>query len=303
VVGFSSNPKGITVDCHQIEGSRQTVPAGTLKRCTLKINECVEVYAGTAGWLPGTVLSRSRSEKEKGYMVRFDGNTEQVVGTYAIRRCRLKKNQSVEVLCDDGHWVPGTIAGPGRSAGVIHGFKVKHSGTMETVPIAAHSLKKCGLRRPDSVEVFCGGDVWRPGTIVGCSTNPIGFNVEWDGTREGILSASALRRCTLLPNESVEVYSVRGKWLPATVVQKTDNPVGYEIKFDATQQEIISTCKLRRCTLQPNDAVKVYAGDAGWVTGTVVSASEPPNWIGYNIALEGSTAPQLVGTAFLARCT
>ena len=83
------------------------------------------------------------------------------------------------------------------------------------------------------------------------SHDPCIVQVEWDGTREGILSASALRRCTLLPNESVEVYSVRGKWLPATVVQKTDNPVGYEIKFDATQQEVlcIMTTPPRVCYL------------------------------------------------------
>merc|ERR1712216_255827 len=116
-----------------------------------------------------------------------------------------------------------------------------------------------------------GGQPWLPGTIVAKSSDPVGYDCKFNGTQQQILAAFVIRRCTLMINESVEIFCGDDGWLPGTVSAKSNDPMGYECKYNGTQQQVIGTYCIRRCTLMINESVEIWSGDNGWLPGTIIA--------------------------------
>jgi len=291
IVAKSEEPEGYQVKLRGNEAP-ETVGTYCLRRCTLMVNESVEVFAGDGSWLPGCIVAESTDPV--GYEVRYEATQQGVIGTYAIRRCKLKINESVEVYAGEAGWLPGTILAESADPA---GYEVKFDGSAQQV-VGTHCIRRCQLLPNESVEVFAGEAGWFPATVVSKSEDPIGYEVSYRGSSTSVIAAYSIRRCTLMINESVEVYAgAAAGWLPGTVRAQSSDPVGYEVTFNGSQQQVISASAIKRCKLVPNEKVEVFAGGNDWLAAMVVAKSDSP--IGYTVRL--GDGDQVVGAFCIRR--
>jgi len=105
---------------------------------------------------------------------------------------------------------------------------------------------------------------WVGGTIVEKCDYPVGYKVKvyfcavwgfivltappkFEGNRSEIMCGGGIKRPVLHAQEHIEVWVGEGVWVPAKVVQQSNNPIGYEIVITGqTKSQVVATYTIRR---------------------------------------------------------
>jgi len=112
--------------------------------------------------------------------------------------------------------------------------------------VGTFSVKPCALFLKESVEIWS-GESWLPGTIVEKCDYPVGYKVKFEGNRSEIMCGGGIKRPVLHAQEHIEVWVGEGVWVPAKVVQQSNNPIGYEIVITGqTKSQVVATYTIRR---------------------------------------------------------
>jgi len=295
IANKSLNPQGYSVKFNGED--QQIIGTSCIRPCSLQHPDRVEVWGGSLGWMPGTIISESLDARTSGYVVMYGGNMEGLVGAHFIKRCNLFVGESIEVWADRDGWHPGTVVGISEEP---VGYEILYNASTREV-VGTHCIRRCGLEKNQSVEVWAGDNGWMPGTIVSKSVNPAGYEVKYNGMNQQVIGNAFIRNCALKAPDSVEVWagSTHG-WLPGTLVEESQKPIGWKVKFLGTQESVVGTYSLKYCSLAPNSCVELYSDEkTGWIPGMIVEASMNP--IGYKVRYMGNQE-SVVGTFSVKPC-
>ena len=98
----------------------------------------------------------------------------------------------------------------------------------QSAVVGTFALKQCTLAPNESIEFQTDRKEWIPGMIVGPSSDPIGYKVQYLVDKQAVIGTSTIKRCTLFPGESVEIWGGEAGWLPGEArVRVRDDEAGW----------------------------------------------------------------------------